>query len=59
MEYKRRYGERIGILGGIDMDKLVRMNESELREYVREILDECIPDRYASGSGNTVAIIFS
>jgi uroporphyrinogen decarboxylase len=55
MEYKRRYGERIGILGGIDMDKLVRMNESELRGYVREILDECMPDRYALGSGNTVA----
>lgn len=55
IEYKRKYGERIGILGGIDMDKLARMNESELRKYVREILDECMPTRYALGSGNTIA----
>lgn len=54
-EYKRRYGDRIGILGGIDMDKLGRMNECELRRYVRGILDECMPGRYALGSGNSIA----
>ncbi len=55
IDYKRKYGERIGLLGGIDMDKLARMNEPELRKYVREILDECMPTRYALGSGNTIA----
>ena len=37
------------------MDKLGRMNESELRNYVRGILDECMPGRYALGSGNSIA----
>jgi len=55
MEYHRRYGDRIGILGGVDMDKLTRTNESELRKYVRGVLDECMPGRYALGSGNSIA----
>ncbi len=55
IEYKKRYGDRIGILGGVDMDKLGRLNESELRKYVREILDECMPGRYVLGSGNSIA----
>lgn len=53
-KYKRRYGNRIAILGGVDMDKLGRMSESELRNQVRGILDECMPGRYALGSGNSV-----
>ena len=55
IDYKEKYGERIGILGGVDMDKLARMNEPELRKYVREILDKCMPTRYALGSGNTIS----
>ncbi len=55
LEYKRKYGDRIGILGRVDMDKLVRMSEPKLRDYVRRILDECLPTRYALGSGNTIA----
>jgi len=54
-EYHRRYGDRIGILGGVDMDKLTRTNESELRKYVRGVLDECMLGRYALGSGNSIA----
>lgn len=54
IEYKRRYGDRIGILGGVDVDKLARMNELELRDYVRRILGECMPGRYALGSGNSI-----
>jgi len=53
-EYKRRYGDRIAILGGVDVDKLGRLSESELRNYVRGILDECMPGRYALGSGNSI-----
>jgi uroporphyrinogen decarboxylase len=37
------------------MDKLSRLDEDELRVYVRDILDECMPHRFALGSGNTVA----
>ena len=54
-DFKKRYGGRIATLGGVDVDKLCRQKESELREYVRGILDECMPGgRYAIGSGNSV-----
>lgn len=51
----KKYGDRVAALGGIDMDRLTRMGEQELRKYVRDILDECMPGRYALGSGNTIA----
>lgn len=54
-EYKRKYGEKIALLGGVDMDKLGRMSEPDLREYVRGILEVCMPGRYALGSGNGIA----
>ena len=54
-EFCRRYGERIGALGGVDVDKLCRLAEADLRQYVRGILDECMPGRYALGTGNSVA----
>jgi len=37
------------------MDKLGRMDGEELRKYVRETLDECMPGRYALDPGNTIA----
>jgi len=55
VEFKKRYGHRVATLGGVDMDKLCRLNEENLREYVRGILDECMPYRYALGSGNSIA----
>ncbi len=55
-EFKRKYGNRIAVLGGVDVDKLCRLEEKELRRYVRDILDECMPGGgYALGSGNSVA----
>ena len=54
-EFKKRYGDRIATLGGVDVDKLCRLDERSLREYVRNVLDECMPDRYALGSGNSIA----
>ena len=54
-EFKKKYGHRVATLGGVDMDKLVRLDEQDLRGYVRNILDECAPGgRYALGSGNSV-----
>ena len=50
-----RYGDRIAALGGVDVDKLARLPEEDLRGYVREILRDCMPGRFAIGSGNTVA----
>jgi len=55
-EAKRLYGDRIAILGGVDMDFLCRATEEELREYVRRVIDVCGPGGgYALGTGNTVA----
>jgi len=54
-EFKKRYGDRIAILGGVDVDKLARLDENNLRRYIRKILDECMPEgRYALGSGNSI-----
>jgi uroporphyrinogen decarboxylase len=51
-----RYGERVAALGGVDMDRLVRLGEADLRAYVRRILDRCQPGGgFALGSGNTVS----
>lgn len=55
-EAKRRWGERISLLGGIDMDFLCRSEERDIRRRVRETLDICMPGGgYCLGTGNTVA----
>ena len=56
VEYKKLYGDRIAILGGIDMDKLARMPSLEFEKYVKNILSKCAPGGgYALGCGNSVA----
>ena len=55
-EFQRRWGDRLGVLGGVDMDRLARLSPTELEVYVRGILEECMPrGRYALGAGNSVA----
>jgi len=55
-EFMKQYGNRVAGLGGVDMDKLCRLEETSLRKYCRSILDSCMPiGRYAFGSGNTIA----
>jgi len=54
-EFKKLYGEKIAVLGGVDVDKLCIPDKDELRRYVRDILDKCMPERYALGSGNSIA----
>ena len=55
-EVKARYGNRVALLGGVDMDKLSTLPESDLRVYFHGILEACVPDgRFAFGSGNTIA----
>jgi len=54
--FKQVYGDRVAALGGVDVDKLCRLPDDELRAYVREIIRTCLPGgRFALGSGNTVA----
>ncbi|HUT73520.1 MAG TPA: uroporphyrinogen decarboxylase family protein [Armatimonadota bacterium] len=55
-EAKRRWGDRVALLGGVDMDVLARGTEDEVRAYTRRCIEECAPGGgWALGSGNSVA----
>jgi uroporphyrinogen decarboxylase len=55
-EAKRRYGDRIAILGGVDMNFLCTANPEAIRRYVRNVIEICAPGGgYALGTGNSVA----
>ncbi|MBN1284190.1 MAG: uroporphyrinogen-III decarboxylase-like protein [Anaerolineae bacterium] len=55
-EAKARYGDRVGIIGGIDVDFLCRAAEDQVRARTRDVLDKCMPGGgYVLGSGNSVA----
>jgi uroporphyrinogen decarboxylase len=52
----KKYGHRMALLGGIDMDFICRANESRIRDRVRFTLEECMPGGgYCLGTGNSVA----
>jgi len=54
-EAKKRYGDRICILGGVDVDKLTTYSPEHLRQYVRGIIEECGENgRFAIGAGNSI-----
>jgi uroporphyrinogen decarboxylase len=53
---KTLWGDRISILGGIDMDFLCRSGEQAIRQRVRKTLEVCHPSGgYCLGTGNSVA----
>ena len=53
---KRKYGGRVGLIGGVDVDRLCRFEDKELIAYIREVLDVCTDGGgYAFGSGNSIA----
>ncbi|HEB31594.1 MAG TPA: hypothetical protein ENI15_12075 [Spirochaetes bacterium] len=55
VDYKDKYGDRIGLIGGVDIDKLARSDEESLRKYIKNILDKCMPGgRFIFGSGNSI-----
>lgn len=55
-EAKKRYGGRIALLGGIDLDFLCRADEATVRDRVRDTLEKCMPGGgYCLGTGNSVA----
>ena len=53
----RRWGERVALLGGVDMDLLGRGTEEAVRARTREILEACGSKGtgYCLGTGNTAA----
>ena len=56
-EAYRRWGDRIAILGGVDMDLLGRGSEEQVRTRARQILEVCAArgTGYCLGTGNTAA----
>jgi uroporphyrinogen decarboxylase len=54
--FSARYGSRISVIGGVDMDLLARGSEEQVRARTREILESCSQTRgYILGSGNSIA----
>ena len=54
-EAKKRWGGRVALLGGFDVDLLCRSDEAQIRKHTREILDACMPGGgYCLGTGNSV-----
>ena len=54
-EAKKKYGDRICVLGGVDVHKLTSCGEADLRRYVRKVIDACAPGgRFALGAGNSI-----
>ncbi len=54
-DVKRRWGTRIAILGGVDVDVLARRDVDRVRRYVQGVMSECLPGAgWALGSGNSI-----
>jgi uroporphyrinogen decarboxylase len=54
-KFKSRWGDRVAVLGGVDVDMLSRSTPDRVRQRTREILDTCAPaGGYACGSGNSI-----
>lgn len=55
-EAKDRWGSKIAILGGIDVDFLCRSTPHAIKEYTKRVVEQCAQGGgYAAGSGNTIA----
>jgi uroporphyrinogen decarboxylase len=53
---KRAYGSRLTLLGGLDLDFLIRADEEKIRARVRETIRICQPGGgFCLGTGNSVA----
>jgi uroporphyrinogen decarboxylase len=54
-EFQARYGDRIAVLGGLDVHILTTATPDEVRFHTRRLIEACGPrGRYAVGSGNSV-----
>jgi uroporphyrinogen decarboxylase len=54
-QFYARYGERIAVLGGIDVDILAAGTPQQVRKRARTLIAVCgARGRYAIGSGNSI-----
>lgn len=55
-DFKKQYGNRIAVLGGMDVDFLCRAGRDEVERRVESTLEKCMPNGgYCLGTGNSVA----
>ncbi len=55
VEFKKRYGDRVTPLGGLDVDFICRESEENIRRYTRELIDACFADGFWTlGTGNSL-----
>jgi len=55
-EAHEKWGDRIGIIGGVEMDVIAQGTEEQVRTRTRKILEACASKgRYVLGTGNSVA----
>ena len=53
--FHAQYGDRIGVLGGLDLNRLVQDTPDDVRRHTRFLMETCgTKGRYAIGSGNSV-----
>lgn len=53
--FQEKYGHRIGVLGGMDINILSAGSQADVRARVRQLMDTCGPrGRFAIGSGNSI-----
>jgi len=54
-KFQEKYGDRIGVLGGVDVDILSVGSPEDVRKRVRHLLETCgARGRFALGAGNSV-----
>ena len=54
-DFQARYGDRIAVLGGLDVHILSTATPEDVRQHTRRLMETCGPrGRYAVGSGNSV-----
>ena len=54
-DFQARYGDRVAVLGGLDLNILAGGTPEEVRRHTRRLMDVCgARGRYAVGSGNSV-----
>ncbi len=54
-DFQARYGDRIAVLGGVDVNVLAISSPDEVRQHTRWLMETCGPrGRFAIGSGNSI-----
>jgi uroporphyrinogen decarboxylase len=54
-DFQAKYGRRIAVLGGLDINTLTRSTPQEVRREIARLMEECgALGRYAVGSGNSI-----